>query len=80
MAPSKIIGREKEKLDKILQSNQAEFLALYGRRRVGKTFLIRQYLKDNIVFDISGTKEGSKKQQLGNFFAEYLLRTNLYTS
>lgn len=77
MAPSKIIGREKEKekLDKILQSNQAEFLALYGRRRVGKTFLIRQYLKDNIVFDISGTKEGSKKQQLGNFFAEYLLRT-----
>ncbi|MDO8368086.1 MAG: ATP-binding protein [Saprospiraceae bacterium] len=73
----KIIGRaqEKEKLDKILQSNQAEFLALYGRRRVGKTFLIRQYLKDKIVFDLSGTKEGSKKQQLNNFFGEYLTRT-----
>lgn len=73
----KLIGREKEKekLDKILLSNQAEFLALYGRRRVGKTFLIRQYLKNNIVFEISGTKEGSKEQQINNFFAEYLKRT-----
>lgn len=72
-----IIGREKEKekLDKILLSNQAEFLALYGRRRVGKTFLIRQYLKDYIVFDISGTKEGGKEQQIFNFFSEYLVRT-----
>lgn len=71
-----IIGREKEKekLNKILQSNQAEFLALYGRRRVGKTFLIRQHLRDHIVFDISGTKEGSKEQQIQHFFSEYLLR------
>ena len=73
----RLIGREKEKekLDKILQSNQAEFLALYGRRRVGKTFLIRQYLKNNIVFEISGTKEGAKEQQIDNFFAEYLKRS-----
>ena len=35
-------------MDKILRSNQAEFLALYGRRRVGKTFLIRQHLKDKL--------------------------------
>ena len=72
-----IIGREaeKEKLDKLMVSNQAEFLALYGRRRVGKTFLIRQYLSSNLVFDISGTNEGSKEQQLTNFFGEYLKRT-----
>ncbi len=40
-----IIGwaEKKVKLDKILRSNQGEFRALYGRRRVGKTFLIRQY-------------------------------------
>ena len=77
MKEIKILGREKEKekLDKILQSNQAEFLALYGRRRVGKTFLIRQYLKDKIVFDISGAKEGSKKRQISNFSAEFLMRT-----
>jgi hypothetical protein len=73
----KIIGREQEKarLDKIMQSNQAEFLALYGRRRVGKTFLIRQHLKKEIVFDISGSKDGSKKKQISDFFDEYLTRT-----
>ncbi|MEN9611253.1 MAG: hypothetical protein RLZZ628_2067 [Bacteroidota bacterium] len=77
MTTIEIIGRAKEKarLEKILQSNQAEFLALYGRRRVGKTFLIRQYLKKELVFDFSGSKEASKKQQLNNFFAEYLART-----
>ncbi len=73
-----IIGRtqEKAKLDKILASNQSEFLALYGRRRIGKTFLIRQYLKEHLVFEISGTKDGSKTQQLSNFFAEYLRQTD----
>ena len=71
-----LIGREEEtqKLDTMLVSPQAEFLAVYGRRRVGKTFLIRQYLKNNIVFDISGTQFGSKKQQMQNFFDEYLSR------
>jgi uncharacterized protein len=77
MTTIEIIGRAKEKtlLDKIMQSNQAEFLALYGRRRVGKTFLIRQHLKQHLIFDFSGSKEASKKQQLNNFFAEYLART-----
>jgi uncharacterized protein len=74
---NRIIGRKKEteKLDKILQSTQAEFLAVYGRRRVGKTFLIRQYLKKHIVFDFSGTKEGTKTQQLSDFFTVYLKQT-----
>lgn len=77
MPPSSIIGREPEKarLDKIMSSRQPEFLALYGRRRVGKTFLIRQHLKDSIVFDLSGSKEGSKSRQISNFFEEYLVRT-----
>lgn len=73
----KIIGREKEidKFNKILFSNQAEFLAIYGRRRVGKTFLIRQHFKNNLIFDFSGTKDSSITQQLSNFFEEYLKRT-----
>lgn len=77
MQPTSIIGRtqEKARLDKIMSSPQSEFLALYGRRRVGKTFLIRQHLKDNIVFDVSGSKEGSKSRQISNFFDEYLIRT-----
>ena len=42
-----IVGRKKEiqKLDEILASKEAEFLALYGRRRVGKTYLVRQFFK-----------------------------------
>ncbi|MFM9837655.1 MAG: AAA family ATPase [Cyclobacteriaceae bacterium] len=72
----KLIGREKEieKLDHLLQSGQSEFLAVYGRRRVGKTFLIRHYLKDNIVFDLTGTKDGTTKEQLINFNDEYVRR------
>ncbi|MBR1808480.1 MAG: AAA family ATPase [Paludibacteraceae bacterium] len=51
-----IIGREQEKreLDILMHSSKAEFIAVYGRRRVGKTFLISEYLKDNIVFYTSG--------------------------
>ena len=73
-----IIGREneKDKLSKMLQAPQAAFLAVYGRRRVGKTFLIRQHLSDKIVFELSGTKDGTKEQQVHIFFGEYLRRTN----
>ncbi|HRC32357.1 MAG TPA: ATP-binding protein [Bacteroidia bacterium] len=72
----KLIGREKEtaSIDKLMHSGRAEFLAVYGRRRVGKTFLIRQYLKNNMVFDFTGTKDGAKEQQLINFFEEYTKR------
>ena len=73
----KFVGRANEikEIEKCVQSDRSHFLAIYGRRRVGKTFLVRQYLKDNLVFDISGRKDGSKKQQISNFFAEYLTRT-----
>ena len=75
---SKLIGRlpEIEKLDKVMVSGSAEFLAVYGRRRVGKTFLIRHHLKKNIVFDFTGTRNGTKEEQLKNFFDEYLKKTN----
>ena len=45
----KIIGRESEKdiLNQLLASKQAELLAIYGRRRVGKTFLIRTFFEEN---------------------------------
>jgi AAA+ ATPase superfamily predicted ATPase len=74
----KLIGREPEieKINKLLLSANAEFLAVYGRRRVGKTFLIRQYLKDKIIFDFTGAKESTTKQQLLHFYNEYEKRTN----
>jgi AAA+ ATPase superfamily predicted ATPase len=75
---TKLIGREQEieKLNSMLLSGNAEFLAVYGRRRVGKTFLIRQHLKDNIVFDFTGTRDGAKEEQVKNFFDEYLKKIN----
>ena len=73
---NRLIGREyeTEKLNNMLITGQPDFLAVYGRRRVGKTFLIRQHLKDNIVFDFTGTKDGTTEQQLINFQDEYIKR------
>ena len=64
-----IIGRKKEiqKLDSIIQSKKSEFLAVYGRRRVGKTFLIREYFHYTFDFQISGLANANTEQQLFNF-------------
>lgn len=47
MPGSEIIGRDKEKriLEDVWKSREAEFLAIYGRRRIGKTFLIRNFFQ-----------------------------------
>jgi uncharacterized protein len=68
-----LIGRDKEKelIDSLLASNKAEFVAVYGRRRVGKTFLIRQYLKNDMLLDFTGTIGESTKVQLANFNREF---------
>lgn len=65
-----IIGREGEKrlLNEVMDSHEPEFLAIYGRRRVGKTFLIRQFFRNaNFCFEITGLQSGSLKNQLANF-------------
>lgn len=64
-----LIGRIREiqKLDKLVASTQSEFLAVYGRRRVGKTFLIRNYFKNEFDFYATGLAKGNTKQQLTNF-------------
>jgi uncharacterized protein len=50
------VGREKEKeiLQEALQSREAEMVAVIGRRRVGKTFLIKKVYERRIVFSTSG--------------------------
>ena len=60
----KVIGRQEEKklLREALKSKVPELIAVYGRRRVGKTFLIRQALQKDIVFEFTGTKEANLKQ------------------
>jgi AAA+ ATPase superfamily predicted ATPase len=64
-----IIGRKIEKtlLREILQSSEAELVAVYGRRRVGKTYLIREYFKNELVFSFSGQINGLIEDQLSNF-------------
>ena len=66
----KIIGREKELkfLQKIYNSRAAEFIAVYGRRRVGKTFLVREFFsKKGLYFELTGLKDGPMTAQLENF-------------
>ncbi|MGM9844339.1 MAG: ATP-binding protein, partial [Muribaculaceae bacterium] len=67
---AKIIGRKREieLLDSFYHSGRAEFIAVYGRRRVGKTFLIRQYFKGNFAFDVTGIIEGTRAEQMGAFY------------
>jgi len=70
-----IIGRKKEKklLEKLYKSKNAEFLAIYGRRRVGKTYLVRKFFKDKgVYFEITGAYNINAKEQLENFHNEYL--------
>ena len=64
-----MIGRayERLKLDDLLLSQQAELLAVIGRRRVGKTFLIREHFKDQMVFEFTGTQHARRKNQLKKF-------------
>lgn len=64
-----LIGRHKEKelLREWLDSGRSEFIAVYGRRRVGKTFLIRKTVGNNFTFHYSGSYGSSRKDQLLNF-------------
>lgn len=73
---NKIIGREVESnlLKNMLTSDKSELIAIYGRRRVGKTFLIRETYKNQSIFEVSGIPDGSYKEQLQNFFDEIAKR------
>lgn len=74
---SELIGRapELEILKESLNNNKSELITVYGRRRVGKTFLIREFYKKNIVFEVTGLFGGNMKDQLSNFSKEVFKRT-----
>jgi uncharacterized protein len=65
-----IKGRKKEikMFESLLNSTKSEFLVVYGRRRVGKTFLIREYFNYQFDFQISGLANGNTAQQLNHFY------------
>ncbi|MFT4093662.1 MAG: ATP-binding protein [Niabella sp.] len=64
-----IIGRdnEKEQLHQLLQEDTPQLAAIYGRRRVGKTYLIRNYFEQQITFEMSGIHNATTQEQLDNF-------------
>lgn len=66
----KMIGREQETklLKEYLNSDRSEFIAVYGRRRVGKTFFIRQVVGDKACFALTGMENADMKDQLTNFY------------
>ena len=51
---NKLIGRERERkeLEELYHSDRPIFAVIYGRRRVGKTYLVRQMLRSNLPFVI----------------------------
>ncbi|MBF0367487.1 MAG: AAA family ATPase [Oligoflexia bacterium] len=74
----KLIGRthELELFNRFFKSKKSEFIALYGRRRVGKTFLVRHFSSKIIAekgffFELTGIKDSSTKNQLINFAMQF---------
>jgi hypothetical protein len=73
---TKLIGRKQEQTDLqgIFHSGRPEFVALYGRRRVGKTFLVRSLFEKDFAFHVTALLENDTRMQLQNFaeaLAEY---------
>ena len=83
---SKIIGRKSEikELEKLYRSDRPEFVAIYGRRRVGKTFLVKQALKGRITFQHTGVSpieqekgKSRMKTQLESFYYSQIGRAHV---
>jgi len=69
-----ICGRKKEIkfLNQIYESTQSEFIAIYGRRRIGKTYLISNFFKQKgVYFELTGRKNARQSVQLSNFATVY---------
>lgn len=72
MARRDIIGREEEcrLIENYCKTETAEMIAVYGRRRVGKTFLVKQFFDENFDFYFTGSYDTSKAIQLDLFRKE----------
>jgi hypothetical protein len=64
-----MIGRKLEvgKMNRLLKSGRSEFLAVTGRRRVGKTYLIDEVFRKHYCFSMTGIQKANQRKQLVNF-------------
>ena len=64
-----VIAREKEQdqLMELYHQRSSELVSITGRRRVGKTFLVDQTFAGKLDFELTGTQNGDRKEQLNNF-------------
>ena len=64
-----LIGREKQQQEllSMLQSDESQFCAVYGRRRVGKTYLVKQTFQGQFAFQHSGVADADMSEQLDEF-------------
>lgn len=67
---SMLIGREEEiyQLEEAYSSSESEFVAIYGRRRIGKTYLVRETLQGRFTFFHAGVSKFPAKGQLKAFY------------
>lgn len=71
-----MIGRKKEirELLRAYDSEQSEFVAIYGRRRIGKTFLVNELFGGRFAFQHAGVEKAKMQEQL-DYFRDSLLRS-----
>ena len=67
-----IIGRSEEitRLDRCMEAISAQLIIIYGRRRVGKTYLINEYFNNEFAFKLTGAYKKTKAFQLESFADE----------
>lgn len=65
-----LVGREQEiaELRQAYDSDESRFVAIFGRRRIGKTYLVREVFHDRFAFAYSGMAKASTKEQLQRFY------------
>ena len=64
-----MVGRKEEikLLKNAYESQYSEFVTIYGRRRIGKTFLVNEVFGYKFAFHVAGVKGGKKRDQLEKF-------------
>ncbi|MEI6411627.1 MAG: ATP-binding protein [Bacteroidota bacterium] len=78
----KIIGRHKQiaQLESAIASDKPEMVAVVGRRRIGKTFLIGNVYEKQLVFELTGVQFATQKEQLQMFWVQLAKYFPLYTA